>query len=81
MTAPTANTKDEILRAAMEALQRELGPSGMIQFLQQLRPGKGDYTAERHKILDRISLSDIPALLAELRSSGRLSSVEDGQGL
>ncbi len=77
MTAPTTNTSEEILRTAMEALRRELGPSGMIQFLQQLRPGIGDYTSERHKILDRINLCDLPAILDELRRNGRLSRLEE----
>jgi hypothetical protein len=72
-------TADGILSRVMEALARELGPSGMIRFLQQLKPGSGDYTAERHKILDRIDLSEIPALLAELRRDGRLSGAEDDQ--
>lgn len=77
MTAPTTNTNEEILRTGMEALMRELGPSGMIQFLQQLRPGTGDYTSERHQILDRFNISDLPALLEELRRNGRLSRRED----
>ena len=77
MTAPMTNIKDETLRTGMEALMRELGPTGMIRFLQQLKPGSGDYTAERHKILDRIELSDLPALVAELRNNGVLESMED----
>jgi hypothetical protein len=81
MTAPTTKSVDGILSKVMEDLARDLGPDGMFQFLEQFEPGKGDYTAERHKILDRIDLSDLPALLAELRSSGRLPSVEGDQRL
>jgi hypothetical protein len=81
MTAPTTKSADGILCRVMEELARELGPDGMIQLLQQFEPGKGDYTATRHKILDRIDLSDLPALVAELRRDGRLSSVEDSHGL
>jgi len=80
MTAPTTNTRDEILRPDSKALMRELGASGMIRFLQQLNPGSGDYTAERHKILDRIDLDDLPSLLAKLRRVGRLASAEEEQG-
>lgn len=81
MTAPTTNTREEILRTGMEVLIRELGPSGMIEFLQQLRPGGGDYTAERHTILDHIDLSDLPAIVAELRRTGRVSIGEDDRTL
>lgn len=81
MTAPTIKSADGILCKVMDELERDLGPDGMIEFLQQFEPGKGDYTAQRHKILDRIDLSDLPALVADLRRDGRLSSVEDDQGL
>lgn len=81
MTAPTTNSVDGILGKVMDDLARDLGPDGMIQFLQQFELGKGDYTAARHKILDRIDLSDLPALVAELRRDGRLSSVEDDRRL
>ena len=38
----------EALRSAeLEALQRELGVTGMVRFLQMFEAGKGDYTAER----------------------------------
>jgi hypothetical protein len=65
----------------MQEIARELGPDGMIQLLQQFEPGKGDYTAARNKLLGRIDLSDLPALVAELRRDGRLPSVEDSHGL
>lgn len=81
MTAPTTKSVDGILCKVMEDLMRDLGPDGMNELLQQFEPGKGDYTAARHKILDRIDLSDLPALVAELRRDGQLSSAEDGQGL
>ncbi|HEX8211869.1 MAG TPA: hypothetical protein VF584_16960 [Longimicrobium sp.] len=61
----------------MEEIERDLGPEGTIEFLERFKPGKGDYTAERHKILDRIDLSEVPALVAELRRDGRLPCVED----
>lgn len=80
MAAPTKESADGVLSRVMQELMRELGPSGMIRFLQQLKPGSGDYPAERHEILDRIDFDDLPALLAELRRGGRLASVEDEQG-
>jgi hypothetical protein len=41
---------------ALEALARELGPVGMVRFLQQFESGSGDYTAERRQWLDKIDL-------------------------
>lgn len=45
-------TLDDIRRAGVEALARELGPVGMIRFLQQFETGRGDYTAERQRRQD-----------------------------
>lgn len=46
-------TLDDIRRAGVEALARELGPVGMIRFLQQFETGRGDYTAERQRRQDQ----------------------------
>lgn len=55
---------EEIRRLGLEALTRQLGPVGMIRFLQQFETGQGDYTAERHRWLPR---SDVPDLAREVR--------------
>ena len=52
----------------MKALARELGPAGMVQFMQQFRSGYGDYTKERHKILGKVT---VDGLMAEIRSMRR----------
>ena len=44
-------TLDEIRRRGLEVLARELGPIGMVRFLQQFEGGQGDYTAEREQWL------------------------------
>jgi hypothetical protein len=41
-------TPAQLRRAGLTALIRELGPIGMVRFLQQLETGSGDYSAERH---------------------------------
>jgi hypothetical protein len=38
---------DEIRVAGMKALLHELGPVGLIRFLQQFETGSGDYSLER----------------------------------
>jgi hypothetical protein len=50
--ATTAISADEIRRRGYDALIRELGPDGFIQFIQDLRTGQGDYTAERREQMD-----------------------------
>jgi hypothetical protein len=45
-------TLDQIRTAGMRALARELGPVGMVRFLQQFETGDGDYSVERHDCLD-----------------------------
>jgi hypothetical protein len=52
-------TLDEIRRAGLEALSRELGPVGMVRFLQQFETGRGDYSVERHEWLDEVDLDTI----------------------
>lgn len=45
------DTLENIRRAGIEALTRELGPVGMVRFLQQFETGRGDYTTERQQWL------------------------------
>jgi hypothetical protein len=54
-------TLDEIRRKGLEALRRELGPAGMIRFLQQFETGKGDYARERHAWVDQTTFAEIRA--------------------
>ena len=54
-------TLDEIRRRGLEALRRELGPAGMVRFLQQFDRGSGDYARERHAWVDNTSLDAIRA--------------------
>ncbi len=49
----------EIRRLGLEALARELGPVGMVRFLQQFETGAGDYTKDRDLWLKSASVTDI----------------------
>jgi hypothetical protein len=62
-----AQTLDDIRRRGLEALRRELGPAGMVRFLQQFETGSGDYARERHAWVDRTSLADILAATGRKR--------------
>jgi len=48
---PATMTPEEIRLAGLDALARELGPVGMVCFLQQFETGYGDYTRERREWL------------------------------
>jgi hypothetical protein len=50
---------EEIRLTGLKALSRELGPVGLVRFLQQFETGYGDYTAERHTWLKELSISEI----------------------
>lgn len=60
-------TLEEIRRAGLEALARELGPAGMIRFLQQFETGHGDYTAERHQWLGNPNIQEVVEHIRAIR--------------
>lgn len=49
-------TLEQIRLAGLEVLARELGPVGMVRFLQQFETGQGDYSKERHDQLDKLDV-------------------------
>ena len=57
-------TPEEIRVRGLEALNRELGPAGLIRFLQQFEIGRGDYSKGRHALLAN---STVDELLQELK--------------
>ena len=52
-------TLDEVRQQGLDALRRRLGRAGMVRFLQEFSDGKGNYAAERHAWIDRMSLTDL----------------------
>jgi len=63
-----AKTLSDIRAAGLEALARELGPVGMVRFLQQYETGHGDYSEERHARVDK---EDVAALARKIRARRR----------
>lgn len=57
-------TPAEIRRVGLDVLARELGPAGMLRFLEQFEIGAGDYSVERHRWLDGV---DVETLAQEIR--------------
>lgn len=66
MTASTM-TLNEIQQKGLEALSRELGPVGMVRFLQMFETGYGDYTKERHQWLKEQRIEDISQRIRQRR--------------
>jgi hypothetical protein len=61
-------TLQQIRLAGLEALARELGPTGMVRFLQQFETGHGDYSTDRHQWLDEPSVSTLAEKIQQARS-------------
>ncbi len=66
-------TFEEIRRRGHEVLARELGPVGLVRFLQQFETGHGNYAEERHALLEEI---DVRTLAEKIR---RESEARPGQ--
>ncbi|MDP2209496.1 MAG: hypothetical protein Q8K98_12115 [Bacteroidota bacterium] len=52
-------TPSKIRKAGLDALTKELGPVGMVKFLQFTETGEGDYTKERKNWLNEKSVKEI----------------------
>jgi hypothetical protein len=68
MSRPTAAI---IRRRGIEALREALGPVGMVRFLQQYELGSGDYTKERHELLEGLSVRDVAREIRTSRKKNR----------
>ena len=64
-------TLDQIRRAGLSALRTRLGRAGMIRFLQQFETGSGDYAAQRHEWVDRLSLDELQHQAGKARKRTR----------
>ena len=61
----------QIRDAGLQALARELGPVGMVRFLQQYETGRGDYSNERHEWLDALDAETIAKKILEAHKPER----------
>lgn len=52
-------TDEQFEHHTLEVLQKELGAYGMARFLRTFRRGTIDYTRDRHKWLDGVTVDDI----------------------
>jgi len=55
-----------VRNVGISALKKELGAVGAVYFLRQFSTGYGNYTAEREKTLEGITIDDIIKNVREL---------------
>ncbi|KAA3661963.1 MAG: hypothetical protein DWQ04_14795 [Chloroflexi bacterium] len=60
-------TLNDIQRTGLEVLSRELGPVGMVRFLQMFEMGEGDYIQQRQDLLEDQKAEDIVRRIREQR--------------
>lgn len=60
-------TLEQIRTEGLKALDRHLGPDGMIRFLQQFEKGRGNYTKERHAWLKETSVDALAEKIVKQR--------------
>jgi hypothetical protein len=73
MIAPTT-TLNEIRQLGLKALAKELGPVGLIRFLQQFETGQGNYTLERESWLTETDLQVVLESIRQRRQAGKTES-------
>jgi hypothetical protein len=59
-----ALTPDMLRKRGLKALEKALGPIGMVRFLQQFESGAGDYTKER---LEWLGDRDVEAMVTQIK--------------
>ncbi|NJO55760.1 MAG: hypothetical protein HC834_04705 [Rhodospirillales bacterium] len=67
-------TPEQIRTLGLAVLKRELGPAGLIQFLQQFDRGSGDWAEDRHDWVDRTTMADIRKASSKRRPAKRRRS-------
>ncbi len=63
MTSLEQMTDEQFERHALEVLKRELGIDGLARFLRLNRAGKGDYTLDRMRWQNDLTVEEIIASL------------------
>lgn len=66
---PNRMTLEQIRLAGLKALSDELGPVGLVRFLQQFEMGHGDYTADRHRWLGNPTIQTLAQEIERRRAT------------
>ncbi len=76
---PAVMTLEQIRLTGLKALSRELGPVGLVRFLQQFETGHGDYTTERHRWLGEPTVQYLAQEIERQRETTGDSAADDEQ--
>jgi hypothetical protein len=68
-TTKKRRTGPQVVADGFAALIEKLGVADAIRFIHHYDSGHGDYTRDRHKWLDHLTLKDVSMLMAEARKS------------
>lgn len=61
----------EIYQLGLKAISGKLGPAGLMRFLLISKPGKGDYSVDRHKLF----MPDLDTIVDEIQSAEKANQV------
>lgn len=64
-------TPSEVRARGFQVLNRELGTVGFLKFMHQFEKGRGDYSRERHVLVDSLSLDAIMEGIKRNRATRR----------
>jgi hypothetical protein len=64
---------NEITQDAIKVLTREIGIGNTIRFINQFSTGHGNYTEERDRLFENMSLDDIVAETKKIRNKSEIS--------
>jgi hypothetical protein len=62
-------TLEQIRWRGLKALSEELGPVGLVRFLQQFETGQGDYTNNRRRWLGGVTVDDLVQEIQDKKSA------------
>ena len=69
----------DFYRLGINVILDQLGPVGMTRFISIRRPGTGDYTAERHKWLDKLDKNTVLEGIQQIQQKYLTERTEDKQ--
>ena len=69
----------DFYRLGINVIFDQLGPVGMTRFIRIRRPGTGDYTAERHKWLDKLDKDTVLEGIQQIQQKYLTERTEDKQ--
>lgn len=68
-------TDDELYELGVKILTDKLGASQVPRFMRQIRPGKGDYSVDRHKLL--ANEPDVETIVKEIQEMRPIREAEE----